>query len=67
MPLLAQCLTARVHPTVQVIGVREDCPVDFIRVGEYRDVVAELNNGTVIRFKPHLFTGTVRRHSCVFW
>lgn len=47
--------------------MREDCPVDFIRVGEYRDVVAELNNGTVIRFKPHLFTGTVRRHSCVFW
>ena len=44
----------------QVVGIREDdVPVDFIRVGEYRDVVGQLVNGTIIRFQPHLFDGPV--------
>ena len=48
----------------QIVGVREPIDVDFIRVGEWRDTAPQLPNGTIIRFKPHVFTGTVRHPVC---
>jgi Multicopper oxidase len=35
---------------------------DFIRIGEWRDTVGQMENGTVVRTKPHRYVGEVMFH-----